>query len=177
LDFERPMSTGVARQPQVRYGSGGGPALGGSDPVIAVSTQASPPEKWDSRVAQPNLNVPALMQAAISHYRAGSLEEARALFERVLRMEPKHPDALHLLGMLWCARGESRKGVQLIRRAIAFSPRFHDALSNLGCVLQSLGRDEEALASFDKALAIRPDSIEAFNNRGNTLQVLGRIEE
>jgi Tfp pilus assembly protein PilF len=117
------------------------------------------------------------MQAAISHYRAGSLEEARALFERVLRMEPKHPDALHLLGMLWCARGDSRKGVQLIRRAIAFSPKFHDALSNLGCVLQSLGRDEEALASFDKALAIRPDSIEAINNRGNTLQVLGRIEE
>ena len=117
------------------------------------------------------------MQAAIGHFRAGALDEAQPLFERVLRLEPKHPDALHLLGLLWCMRGDSKKGIQLIRRAIAYSPKFVDALSNLGFVLQSLGRDEEALASFDKALAIKPDSIEALNNRGNTLRVLGRFEE
>lgn len=126
---------------------------------------------------QSNVTVPALMQAGISHYRAGALDEARVLYERVLRIEPKHPDALHLLGLVWCAKGDSKKGIQLIRRAIAYFPRFPDALSNLGFVLQSLGREEEALASFDKALAIMPDSIAALNNRGNTLMILGRLDE
>ncbi len=128
-------------------------------------------------MAQSIASIPALMQSAIGHFRVGSLDAARTLVERVLRIEPKHPDALHVLGLFWCARGDSKKGIQLIRRAIAYAPGFSDALTNLGFALHSLGRDEEALASFDKALAITPESIAAWNNRGNTLQVLGRFEE
>jgi tetratricopeptide (TPR) repeat protein len=126
---------------------------------------------------QPTSSIPALMQTALGHYRAGALDEACRLFERVLRIEPKHPDALHLLGLTRCMQGDSRRGIQLIRRAIAYAPGFVDAHSNLGIVLQKLGRDEEALASFEKALAIKPGSIEALNNRSNTLEVLGRFEE
>jgi Flp pilus assembly protein TadD len=128
-------------------------------------------------VAQSKSNVPPLMYAALGHYQAGALGEARALVEQVLRLDSLRPDALHLLGLISCAQGDTKKGIQLIRRAIAFSPRDHEAFSNLGIVLQGLGRDVEALDSFDKALAIRPDSVAALNNRGSTLQTLGRFEE
>ena len=128
-------------------------------------------------MAKGHASIPEIMQTAVDRYRRGSLDEARALFERVLRIEPQHPAALNLLGILLCTQGDTKKGLQLIRRAIAYAPKFVDAHNNLGIVLQNLGQDEEALAAFDKALAIKPDAIEPLSNRGTTLQGLGRFEE
>jgi len=128
-------------------------------------------------MAQRNQDISALIGAAIGHHRGGTIDEARKLYERVLRIEPREPNALHLLGLLLCTSGETKRGVELMRRAIAVQPEFPEALSNLGSALEGMGRKEEALASFDKALAIEPGYAAALYNRGNVLLKLGRNEE
>lgn len=127
--------------------------------------------------SQPNRNVPALLDAAIAQLEAGQNAAARAHCERALYLQPKNVDALHLLGLILCAAGDSEKGLKLLRRAIAFQPRQPAALNNLGNILKDLGRHDEALGSYDKALAIDPTLAEALYNSGNALRELGRPAE
>jgi len=103
--------------------------------------------------------------------------DARVHCERVLYLQPKNADALHLLGVILCSSGDSEKGLKLIRRAIAFQPRHPVALNNLGNILKDLGRYEEALASFDKALALDPTLVELLYNSGNLLGQMGRMQD
>lgn len=124
--------------------------------------------------SQPNRDVSALLDSAIVGLEAGRTAEARAHCERVLYLQPKNVDALHLLGVMLCSAGESDKGLKLIRRAIAFQPRYPAALNNLGNILKDLGRYDEALASYDKALALDPTLAEALYNSGNALRALRR---
>jgi len=123
---------------------------------------------------QPNRNIPALLDAAIASFSAGRPMEARVHCERVLYLQPKNVDALHLLGVILCSDGESERGLKLIRRALAFQPRYPAALNNLGNILKDLGRFDEALISYDKAIAIAPTLAEAFFNSGNALGAMGR---
>jgi protein O-GlcNAc transferase len=122
-------------------------------------------------------HVPALLAAALDHFRSGRPAVARAYCERALYLEPKHVEALHLSGLILCGGGDSEKGLKLIRRAIAFQPRYPAALNNLGNILKDLGRHDEALACYDKALGFEPDLPEALFNSGNALGELGRMQE
>jgi predicted O-linked N-acetylglucosamine transferase (SPINDLY family) len=123
---------------------------------------------------QPDRDIPALLGRAFDGLNDGRWAEARQLCERVLRLQPKHVEALHLLGLVLCRSGESDKGLKLLRRAIAFEPRAAALHNNLGNVLRDLGRAEEALGAYDKALAVEPALAAALYNSGNALRDLDR---
>lgn len=122
----------------------------------------------------PSRNVPDLLDAAAAALGAGQLAEARGLCDRVLYLQPKNVDGLHLQGLVLCSAGDPEKGLRLIRRAIAFHPRYGAALNNLGNILKDLGRYDEALVSYDKALAVDPTLVQALYNSGNAFLRLGR---
>lgn len=95
----------------------------------------------------------------------------------MLAADPRHADALHLLGALATQRGNHEEAVALIRSAIAengSSPQFH---ANLGTALRSLGRFAEAEAAYRRAIELKPDYADAHNHLGATFRDLGRIEE
>lgn len=122
-------------------------------------------------------DAPATLAAAMSAHQRGQLHEAEAAYRDILRSEPRHADALSLLGMLLCQRGEHSEGVAMLDASLASEPLQPAALVNHGNGLQALGRHEEAIADYDRALALDPRSAEAHNNRGNALQRLQRFEE
>ena len=117
-------------------------------------------------------NVSALLQTAVANVQSGRLDDARRICERVLRIEPKNPAALHLSGRIVAAQGDAEQGMRLIRRAIAFFPRSPGGLNDLGNLLAGKGRQEEALACYEKAIAFQPDFAAAFRNRGNAYHEL-----
>ncbi len=123
------------------------------------------------------MNELVLMRTAIALHQAGSLKEARKVYEQVLRDSPRHHAALHWLGVLLCSTGEVEAGVQHIRKAIHAFPRFPEAHYNLGVIFQRLGNTNEALANFDQALAIAPDHFGALINRASALRMLGRHDD
>jgi protein O-GlcNAc transferase len=128
----------------------------------------------------PDSNVAALQAAfanAFALHRQGRLAEAERLYEDILRREPNHFDALHLLGVLSGQTRRTERSAELIAKAIALNAGVADAHNNLGNALLDLRRFEEALLSFDKATALKPQLAEPTYNRGVALSNLGRHED
>ncbi len=59
----------------------------------------------------------AVMAQALSAQQSGALEAAERLYREALHMQPEHPDALHMLGVVCHCLSRSREAVRLIRRA------------------------------------------------------------
>ncbi len=116
----------------------------------------------------------AMLQAAVSRHRAGALDEAAALYARLLAVNPNDANALHLSGVVAHQRGDHRAALPAIRRAIAIDPRQHAFYNALGVVLLALKRPDDAAKAFQRALQLAPDFAEAHNNLGNALQAKGQ---
>lgn len=114
---------------------------------------------------------------AVGLHQAGRVAEAERLYRQILQADPRHCDALHMLGVLAMQVGQHQAAVELIGQAIAENGRVPAFHNNLGNALKGWGRTEEALAAYGKALACAPDHAGAHYNLAVTLQDLGRAEE
>jgi Tfp pilus assembly protein PilF len=98
-----------------------------------------------------NLTIPDALQRGILFQNQKQYDKAQAIYEKVLEVDPKQPDALHLLGLLWSARGEHLRGAQLIREAIKVVPSSATFLGNLGVVLKFGGKLDEAVVAYEQS--------------------------
>jgi predicted O-linked N-acetylglucosamine transferase (SPINDLY family) len=122
----------------------------------------------------------ALQQAfelALGHHRAGQLAQAGQLYQEVLRMDPRHPDALHLLGLITFGAGDAPAAEALLRRAVAAAPSEAEFRNNLGVVCQSSGKFRDAASCFQAAVKRQPNYAEAMNNLSAVLSEEGRLTE
>ena len=118
-----------------------------------------------------------LLREAFAFHQQDKLGDAEKLYNEILKLDPNHFDALHLLGLLRHQRGRHAEALDLVGAALKINPDYADTLLNYGSILAALNRHEEALVYFDRTLAIDPHSFRALNNRGNALVALNRFEE
>lgn len=123
------------------------------------------------------LSVGEALDLAMRLHRGGQMDEAEALYRRILEVEPENPDALHFLGVLTYQRGDPAEAVRLIRQALVHAPDYPDALSNLGNVLRTQGDVAEAEACYRRALALRPAHTPALLMLGAVLDSQGHRGE
>ena len=116
--------------------------------------------------------LPALFQRALAFHRQGQLALAQAVYEQILKIQPRNADALHLLGVSAAQMQNPRKAVELLDQAIELKPNVAAAYNNRGSALKELGRFAEALADYERAIAIEARYAEAHFNRGVVLQEL-----
>ena len=114
---------------------------------------------------------------AVECHRQGEFNKAKALYEAILKLNPLHSDALHLLGVIAVQTGNAKAAIELIGQAIELNPNEAAFYSNRGQALLSLGLHEAALNSFEKAIALNAEYAEAYNNRGVALKELHRWPE
>lgn len=119
----------------------------------------------------------ANLECAVALHQRGELAQARAIYQDILRAQPHHFDALHMLGVLAAMSGEPGKAVRLIGRAIEVNPSSAIALNNRGLARQELRDYQAALRDHERALAIDARYAEAHCERGNALKGLKRWEE
>ncbi len=117
------------------------------------------------------------LSLGLQEHQSGRLREAAQRYRNVLAVEPEHPDALHLLGVVTLQQGDYRGAADHIDRAVARNPNNAAYHANLAEAYRGLGQLDRAADSCRTALRLRPNSPEAANNFGLVLLAQGRIDE
>jgi tetratricopeptide (TPR) repeat protein len=121
--------------------------------------------------------VDALFASAFRLQQGGQTAEAAHLYEQILKIDSRHADSLHLLGMiLWNAR-RAEPAKQLICRALEVNGMSAPYYSNLGTILQAEGHLLEAASCYRRALALNPQLAEVHLNLGLLAQLEGKLDE
>lgn len=100
----------------------------------------------------------SLFESALAAHRRGDLEAAAEAYAKVLRIDPAHVDALHMLGMLHHQRNDSAAALALLECAAANSSGVQSAavLANRASV--QLALKDFAAAELDARSAAERDS-------------------
>jgi len=106
------------------------------------------------------------LERALDAHHRGRVDEARRLYEAVLRRRPKDGDALNFFGILEFQLGRHRRGIELLRRSLGAAPGNPHAWINLGNMLAAEQGTVEAIAAYQRAIAIDPARPEAWYNLG-----------
>jgi predicted TPR repeat methyltransferase len=114
---------------------------------------------------------------ALQHYQAGRLREAEDICRRILLLDPREADALHLLGVIAWQSGRHDEAVELIRRSLALRPENAEAHYHLGNALRDRGEMDEAISAFCRAISIKPAFAAAHCNLGTALAAKGELDE
>ncbi|MCK9918918.1 tetratricopeptide repeat-containing glycosyltransferase family protein [Microbacteriaceae bacterium K1510] len=118
-----------------------------------------------------------MVEKARAAHGEGAWARAEKQYKAILERQPRHVEALHLLGLLNYQTGRSAQALRYMTEALKGNARSVDLLSDHGLALHALGRTEEALVSFDAALAIAPADPDLLNKRGVACLHLGRLQE
>ncbi len=118
-----------------------------------------------------------LREAADVALRTGRLDQAAALYERVLEADPDDAEALFRLGVLHHRRGELDRAMEPLTRAVAIAPDHVMARTTLGIVLVALNRPAEALAHCREAARLRPGEAVFHSNLANVLRLLRHFDQ
>lgn len=121
--------------------------------------------------------VDAILQSAVMSHRAGNLQEAEAGYRRVLSMNPRHPDALRLLGMVAIAAGMYADGIDLMERAVALAPKTLPYLMDLANAHRQIGHREETVKVLRQAAEVAPNDGLVQAQLADALKFIGRFDE
>jgi len=106
------------------------------------------------------------MQLAVHFHSQGQLDNARTLYEGLLRQFPNDFGVRYHLGLLESQAGDLERAALHFGRAVQVNPQNADAQNNLAFTLQQLGRDAESLLAFQQAQALRPTDADIAINLG-----------
>jgi tetratricopeptide (TPR) repeat protein len=124
-----------------------------------------------------SLRQPQAFDVGKQHYQAGRWAEAEQQFQDILRVDPNHVDALHLLGVIAGRTGRHQLAADYLQAALRLKPDFAAAHNNLGRVFILHGQLAQAVECFRQAVRHGPDVAEAHSNLGNALRELGHLED
>ncbi len=123
------------------------------------------------------MNSQALFHQATQAHQAGQIDIAADLYRQVIAQIPHHPDAHHLLGIIYSQQENHNAAIKHLKRAVGLNgqnPIFHN---NLGEAWRRQDKPKQALKSYQKALAIHPNFPEVHYNLGIVLRTLERTPE
>jgi protein O-GlcNAc transferase len=116
------------------------------------------------------------LQIAFAHHMAGRVAEAELIYRQILTAEPKHAEALHLLGLLTGDRGDYAAASALIEKAIATDAKNHSYHANLGRMYSYLDKFKQAENCYRRALALKADCAH-YDALGNVLRAQQKFPE
>lgn len=142
--------------------------LPGADAAEALAQPAGQADRWQ--------RISDLVAAARSHQQQNRVEAAEELCWQVLELDPQHPHALHLLGLIAQQLKDPMRAIHYIHRATILHPLNTEFLNNLGAACRSARRPDLAETCYRRALRLEPYREEIHFNLGNTLARLGRLD-
>ncbi len=123
-----------------------------------------------------NRGIDQTLAEAVGHHQAGRRVRAEALYRRILKANPNHADALHLMGVLAFQDARHAEAESLIRQAIRQAPKAPMYHANMARVLKARGMFEDAAQAFRKVLSLSPGQADAHADLAGCLAALGEYD-
>lgn len=112
------------------------------------------------------------LQVGIDFQRDGNFLEAEQMYQSVLYADPRHAEALNLMGTLAIEAKDYETALTYFEKALRRSPDNSVYLNNMGNLLLRLKRHEKARQYLSKAIQARPDFVEALCNLAKAHKLL-----
>ncbi|MEG4114041.1 MULTISPECIES: tetratricopeptide repeat protein [unclassified Microcoleus] len=142
-----------AVQPLLGSETSGASATGGDNPVVLED----------------------LLRQAEQLMETGDREEAIALYEQIISLDPNCVQARINFGFLKQEKGELEAAIPHYREALAIDPNIPQTAYNLAKIFEEQGQAEEAIAHYEQALVAQPDFVPALINLAVALQEKGEL--
>lgn len=110
-----------------------------------------------------------LLQQAVRLHQQGRLDEAEALYRKILGTEPTHHGVLNLIGLAAFQRGQVADALRDLGRAASLAPQVAKYHYDLGVVTQTHGLLADAVGHYQRALALDANSAASWENLGVAL--------
>ncbi len=118
----------------------------------------------------------ASLQNAWQQHQRGQLAAAEREYARLLAIDPGHPDALNLMGLLCIQAGRPDKAESHILKALQTDPDNPQSHYNLGIACANRRRFGDAASHFERAAKLQPGAVEPLSSQGNALRLAGKPE-
>jgi predicted TPR repeat methyltransferase len=154
------------------------------DEAFSVALALQQAEQWAAAEdlyrtileAAPN-HADALHFSGVLAHQRGRSDDAVALIERSIALEPEQADWYSNLGIVLQHQLKLDGAIHAYCRAVALDPRHANALSNLGAVFRAKGEPAEAEAAYRAAIRIDSEHSDAYHNLGVLLNAQKRPRE
>ncbi|MBH88986.1 MAG: hypothetical protein CMF71_01975 [Magnetovibrio sp.] len=111
-----------------------------------------------------------LLRDAINYHNTGDLEKAEINYRKILEVDPKNSNVLHLLGFLAHQLGFLEEGLALIKEAISYEPNVFLFHSNFAKVCLKHKDLEQAEIAYRRCLEIESGDLDIMNDLANLLR-------
>ena len=119
-------------------------------------------------MSETSQRIEALLAEGVRCQQSENFDGAERAYRAVLQLDPTHPQALALLGMIAGMFGNFQVAIDCFLRALQRDPDNADLYHNLGETYRHLGDATKALPCFAKAIEKRPDLYMAYRSAADT---------
>lgn len=127
----------------------------------------------DGKKAAHEQSIARALQEAVSYHQGKEFDRAEVIYQKILRIDPGHVDAMHLMGMVASERGEHTRAIDLVGSAFSIVPTDHVIARNMGVVCRRAGRLDQAIESYQTSIRLNPGDAESHFHLGRSLQAKG----
>ncbi len=115
--------------------------------------------------------------AAVQHQNEGRLDEAAALYSRIIAKNNQQFVAIHNLAAIVSKKGYRARALGLFELASKINPQYAEAVSNWAYLLKEDKQFDAAIEKFEQACALNSGLLHAHINLADLYREQGRFED
>mgnify|MGYP001432351922 CR=1 FL=1 len=124
-----------------------------------------------------SLTIQETFNIAVKNHQEGKTEVAKELYNRVLKIDPNHSQALKNIAIIFINLKDYQKAKECYEKAVEIDPNSADAYYNLGIIFKELKEYQKAKSCYEKADNIQPDNTIIQTNLGIIFKDLGENQK
>ena len=119
----------------------------------------------------------SILQQAFQCMQEARFSQAKPLFNYILKLQPKHFDALHAMGFISGIENNHQEAVNYSLKALKIKPDDLEVNINCAKALHEIDKHLDSIRHYQKAIFLSPNNYEIWMGCGKSLQGLKRYEE